>query len=101
MAKAKGDGVSKAQMVRDAVAALGDGGKPQDIQSWIADKYKTDINTTMISSYKSNMKKGGGKKGGGMRGKGGDIFADIAIVQSLLAKHGRPNLDKLIGALDK
>lgn len=97
---AKSKGTNKAQMVRDALAALGDGGKPQDIQSWIADKFKTDISTTMISSYKSNMKKGGGKKGG--RGsKSSDIFGDISAVQSLLAKHGKTNLGKLIDALDK
>jgi hypothetical protein len=99
MAKAKGEGVSKAQMVRDAVAALGDDGKPQDLQQWIADKFKTEISTTMISSYKSNMKKGAGKKGG--RGKSGDIFNDIATIQDLLGKHGRGNLEKLIVALDK
>lgn len=95
MAKSKGP--SKAKMVRDALEALGDGGKPQEIQAWIADKFKTDITTTMISSYKSNMKKGGGKKGG--RGKGGDIFGDISTVQSLLAKHGKAHLNKLIDAL--
>ena len=99
MAKAKGEGGNKAQMVRDAIAALGDDGKPQAIQSWIADKYKVDITTTMISSYKSNMmKKGSGKKGGG-RSKGGDIIDDISTVQGLLAKHGKSNLSKLIDAL--
>jgi hypothetical protein len=98
MAKSKGP--SKAKMVRDALEALGDGGKPQEIQAWIADKFKTDISTTMISSYKSNMKKGGSKKGGS-RGKGGDIFGDIASVQALLAKHGKANLVKLVDALDR
>lgn len=99
MAKAKGEGGgNKAQMVRDAMAALGEDGKPQAIQSWIADKFKVDITTTMISSYKSNMmKKGGGKKMG--RGRGGDIIDDISTVQGLLAKHGKPNLTKLIDAL--
>ena len=98
---AKSKGTNKAQMVRDALAALGDGGKPQEIQSWIADKFKTDISTTMISSYKSNMKKGGGKKGSSRGSKGGDIFGDISTVQSLLAKHGKANLNKLIDALDR
>ncbi|MFO0936667.1 MAG: hypothetical protein U0798_09170 [Gemmataceae bacterium] len=96
MAKAKAEG-NKAQMVRDAVAALGDDAKPQAIQQWIVDKHKVELNTTMISSYKSNMKKSGGKKMG--RGKGGDIFEDITVVQTLLSKHGKPNLTKLIDAL--
>ena len=98
MAKAKGEG-NKAQMVRDAVAALGDDAKPQAIQTWVAEKHKTDLSTTMISSYKSNMKKSGGKKGGRGASKGGDIFGDIATVQGLIAKHGKPNLSKLIDAL--
>ena len=96
MAKAKSEG-NKAQMVRDAVAALGDDAKPQAIQTWISEKHKTELSTTMISSYKSNMKKSGGKKGG--RGKGGDIFEDITAVQGLLSKHGKSNLGKLIDAL--
>ena len=103
MAKAKGEG-NKAQMVRDAVAALGDDAKPQAIQAWISEKHKVELTTTMISSYKSNMKKSGGKKAGRGRsssggGKGGDIFGDISTVQGLLAKHGKPNLSKLIDAL--
>src|SRR6186997_2025814 len=99
MAKRKA-GVNKAQMVRDAIAALGKDAKPVAIQAYVKDAGGPEIPTVMISSYKSNMKKGGGK--GGRRGRparsggGGGIIGDIAAVRSLLEKHGKADLVKLI-----
>ena len=105
MAKKKAEGgaekVNKAQCVRDAVAALGEDAKPQAIQQWILENHKVELNAMMISSYKSNMKKGAGKKAGKKAGagKGGDILSDIATIKGLITKHGAPNLNKLIDAL--
>jgi hypothetical protein len=99
MAKAK-DG-NKAQMVREAMAQLGNDAKPLVIQEWIMTNYKTEMEAQMISSYKSNEMKKGGSSKSSRGGKGGDIIEDISTVSNLLKKHGRSSLDKLIDALDK
>ncbi|MFO0936168.1 MAG: hypothetical protein U0798_06605 [Gemmataceae bacterium] len=105
MAKKKAEGgvekVNKAQCVRDAIAALGEDAKPQAIQQWILENHKIELNAMMISSYKSNMKKGTSKKGPKKAGsgKGHDILDDITTIKSLITKHGKPNLAKLIDAL--
>jgi hypothetical protein len=109
MAKSKG-GVNKAQLVRDAIGALGADAKPAAIQEYITKAGGPEIPAVMISSYKSNMKKKGvgsgrgRKKGSGRVGRpagsgGGDIFTDIATVRGLLDKHGKPGLVKLIDAI--
>jgi hypothetical protein len=100
----KEDGVNKAAVVREALAALGNDAKPGAIQEWIKANYKVDMEATMISSYKSNeLKKAGGAKSGrgGKGGGSGDMIGDIATVSELLKKHGRSNLTKLIDALDR
>ena len=88
MAKRKGN---KAQMVRDALAALGHDAKPAAIQEHIKSAGGPEIPTVMISSYKSSMK---AKAGGG-----GGIFGDIATVRDLIAKHGKADLVRLIDAV--
>src|SRR5262245_47993291 len=101
MAKRK-SGVNKAQMVRDAIAALGKDAKPAAIQKHIKDAGGPDIPPTMISSYKSNMKKKGGGRGRRGRparsggGGGGGIIGDIAAVRGLIERHGKADLVKLI-----
>jgi hypothetical protein len=99
----KDDGVNKAQVVREALAALGNDAKPGAIQDWIKTNYKVEMEATMISSYKSNelKKAGAGKASRGGKGGSGDLIGDIATVSDLLKKHGRSNLNKLIDALDK
>src|SRR5262245_48954983 len=103
MAKRKGN---KAQMVRDALAALGKDAKPAAIQEHIKAAGGPEIPTVMISSYKSSMKAKGGK--GGRRGRvgrpakaggGGGIIGDIAAVRGLIEKHGKADLVKLIDAV--
>ncbi|HEY2784983.1 MAG TPA: hypothetical protein VGJ05_08415 [Fimbriiglobus sp.] len=107
MAKSKA-GVNKAQLVRDAIAALGNDAKPQAIQEYIKSSGGPEIPTVMISSYKSNMKNKPGKKGrkgkagrptGGHSMKGGNVIGDIASVRDLLNKYGKPGLAKLIDAV--
>ncbi len=108
MAKSKA-GMNKAQMVRDAIAALGNDAKPQAIQEHIKAAGGPEIPTVMISSYKSNMKNKVGKKrgrkgkvgrpAGSGAAKGGDIIHDISAVRELLNKHGKPGLVKLIDAI--
>src|SRR5262245_61926332 len=65
MARTKSTGgPSKADMVRDALKELGNA-TPKEMQAYILNKYKIEINPQMLSSYKSNLSK---KKGGGKRG---------------------------------
>ena len=109
MARGKaGDGPNKAQLVRDAIAALGPKAKPLDIQKEIKDKAGVDISTQMISSYKSNEKKV--KKGGKGRGPGRpakstapagtgnklDIADDLIALRVLVKRLGATQLHKLI-----
>jgi hypothetical protein len=105
MAKRKGN---KAQMVRDALAALGKDAKPVAIQEHIKAAGGPEIPTVMISSYKSSMKAKGGRggKGGGRRGRpagsgrhGGGLIGDIATVRGLIDRHGKADLVKLIDAV--
>jgi hypothetical protein len=102
MAKRK-SGVNKAQLVRDAIAALGVSAKPQAIQEHIKSAGGPEIPTVMISSYKSNMKNKKGKVGRKGRpaggGKGGDVIGDIATVRDLVGKYGKPGLVKFIDAV--
>jgi hypothetical protein len=98
MARAKGD-VSKADMIRDAMRQLPDA-PPKDMQRYIADKYKTTISTTMISSYKSNFnrKKGGGRRGAGEAGIGSK---DLTVLRELIDRVGAPELQSVIKVLTK
>jgi hypothetical protein len=99
VAKAKG-GVSKADMIREAMRELGDAA-PKDMQRYIADKYKTTISTTMISSYKSNFnrKQGGGGRRGSAEGAIG--VKDLTVLRELIDRVGAPQLQSVIKVLTK
>ena len=99
MAKAKG-GPTKADMIRDAMREMR-GAPPKEMQRYIADKYKTTISTTMISSYKSNFKR---KKGGARRGNGGEAgigLKDLTVLRELIDRVGAPELQSVIKVLAK
>jgi hypothetical protein len=98
MAKAKG-GPSKMKMVEDSMRELGDA-TPKAIQAHIKQKYGADISTTMISSYKSNIRKKGG--GGGRGGADANVnVRDIALIRDLLNRIGANQVQALIKALTK
>jgi hypothetical protein len=98
MAKAKGE-VSKADMIRDAMRQMPDAA-PKDMQRYIAEKYKTTISTTMISSYKSNFNR---KSGGGGRGAAGGSIGvkDLTVLRELIDRVGVPQLQSVIKVLAK
>ena len=103
MAKAKANrngGPSKMKMVEDAMRELGDAA-PKAMQAYIHQKYGADIGTTMISSYKSNIR----KRGGGSGGRGGAdanvSLRDIALIRDLLNRIGANQLQALIKALTR
>lgn len=99
MAKAK-SGVSKADMIREAMRELGDAA-PKDMQRYIADKYKATISTTMISSYKSNFNR---KQGGGGRrasAEGAIGVKDLTVLREMIDRVGAPQLQSVIKVLTK
>jgi hypothetical protein len=99
MAKTKG-GVSKADMIREAMRELGDA-PPKDMQRYIADKYKTTISTTMISSYKSNFNRKSGRGGRGGAGEGNIGVKDLTVLREMIDRVGAPQLQSVIKVLTK
>ena len=106
MARAKADaggGMSKMKMVTQALQDVRDG-SPKDLQAYIKEKFGTDISTTMISSYKSNiLKKQGGGGGRGGRG-GGDSqvgVRDLTTIQDLIDRYGATGLTNLVKVLSR
>ncbi|MBX9623126.1 MAG: hypothetical protein K2X82_04865 [Gemmataceae bacterium] len=118
MARAKaaenGDGtVSQADMVRDALAALGANAKPRAIQAYVQEKHGKELSRIIISNYKSNMKKGrlGGLGGGRARGAGrprkaagagtgGSVrLDDLEAVRGLVSRLGAANVRRLVDVL--
>ena len=99
MAKTK-SGPSKADMIRDAMREMR-GAPPKEMQRYIADKYKTTISTTMISSYKSNFnrKSGGGGRGGSAEGTIG--VKDLTVLRELIDRVGASQLKSVIKVLTK
>ncbi|HVK19520.1 MAG TPA: hypothetical protein VM533_21475 [Fimbriiglobus sp.] len=98
MAKSKSD-VSKADMIRDAMRQMPNGA-PKDMQLYIAEKFKTTISTTMISSYKSNFNRKSG--GSGRAAAEGSIgVKDLTILRDLIDRVGAPQLQSVIKLLSK
>jgi hypothetical protein len=100
MAK-KGDagGLSKADMVREALRTLGNA-SPKDIQAHISGKYGVTISPTMISSYKSSILR---KQGGG-GGRGGDATVgvkDLTLLRGLIDRVGASQVQTLVKVLSK
>ena len=94
MARAKGD-VSKADMIRDAMRQMPDA-PPKDMQRYIADKYKTTISTTMISSYKSGFNRKSGRGGAGAIG-----VKDLTVLREMIDRVGASQLKSVIKVLAK
>lgn len=115
MARGKrGEGPNKAQLVRDAVAALGPKAKPKEIQKHVQEASGVVMSTGMISSYKSNMKKakkGKGRKpgrpakaatestGGGGAKAASSIADDVVLIRKLIGRLGAKQLSDLVDVL--
>lgn len=104
MAKGKAEAaeISKMDMVRQAIDTLGGDAKPKALQQHIKDEHGVEINTTMISSYKSSIgRKEGGTAGGG-RGASVDATVgvrDLSALRDLIDRVGAPQLQALIKVL--
>jgi hypothetical protein len=92
--------MSKRKMVKEAMDKLGDVG-PQEIQQYIHDTYGVDMNTGMVSSYKSGIKKQlGGFSGGRAAAESSMVsLRDIAVIRELVTKYGTPQLTQIIKTL--
>ena len=94
--KPSSDGVNKMDLVRQAMAALPDG-SPKQLQDHIKKQNGVDLKTTMISSYKSQLRR-----------KGSDVgpdatvgVRDLTALQGLIGRVGAPQLQQLIKLLAK
>jgi hypothetical protein len=88
MAKKRGDGMSKAEAVRQAIAAGVD--QPQEASAYIKEKFGLEVSPPMFSSYKSQMKKRQGGRGRRKaRGNGPAGGVDLARkVKALVDEYG-------------
>jgi hypothetical protein len=104
MARAKGGSgeVSQMHMVRTALEDLGADAKPQALQDHIKEKFKKELPKSIISNYKSNLKKkaDGGGSGGGGRGRkigGGSLRVEhFEQVRTLVSQLGAEQVKRLI-----
>jgi hypothetical protein len=114
MARGKsGEGPSKMQLVRDAIAELGPKAKPKEIQAKVQEAGGILMGTGMISSYKSLLgkpKKGKGRKPGRPAKdpsaapstpskSGSNITEDIVLIRKLIGRLGAKQVSDLIDAL--
>jgi hypothetical protein len=103
MAKNK---ITIVQMVKSALEELGPDAKPLAIQDNIKTKYGKELSTTIISNYKSVMKKkaeeGGEKKKGGpgrppkSASAGSIAIQDIEELKKLVEKMGAGSVKALL-----
>ena len=108
MARTKSNGVNKADLVRKALEQLGDNAKPKAIQELLKMQHGIDMNTGMISAYKSNAAKkaagaGASTSSAGRKRVGADSvnLSDLHAVQELLHRMGPDHLTQLIKLLGK
>ncbi|QJW93834.1 hypothetical protein [Frigoriglobus tundricola] len=105
MAKAKPEvseaKVTQIEMVRAALEEFGPDAKPQPMQTFILEKFNTELAPNIISNYKSVLKrKGGGAVAGiagGRRGrKSGAQFSDLETIRGLVTRLGAEQVKKLV-----
>ena len=95
---------SKMKMVQAALESIGHDASPAQIQPWIRERYQTEIDKQMISSYASQTRRklfGVMKPSlSGEEGQGGGLGArELAVLQSLLRKVGPTELQNYIKLL--
>lgn len=102
MARPKGDSLSSMEMVRQTMEELGYDAKPSEIHEKIKEKFNKEIPTTIISNYKSVIKKKLGLNGSG-RGKG-DMdsipLQDLKVLRDLVNRLGSKQVRKLVDMFD-
>jgi len=105
---AKGDKAaglpSKTALVKEAMEALGGNPGPNEIIEYVKSNHKTELDYSLVASYKSNILKKEGQSTGSKRGRkpgsgsgGGTVdINDLLAVRELLNRLGKDQLHKLI-----
>lgn len=104
MAKSKTEAkpsMSQRKMVEAALDALGAEAGPKELMDYIHTTFNANLKSTIISSYKSQIRaKAEGR--GGMAGISGTVdLKDMAQVKELLNRLGAPQLQSMIKVLSK
>jgi len=98
----------KMDMVRGALATLGPDAKPEKIHEHILTTYNEDLPKTIISNYKSNIKRKGevvstagspGRPGRKPAGNGEIRIDDLETVRSLVGRLGADHVRRLVDVL--
>ncbi len=104
MARGKAEGkISKRKMVEQAMGAIPDG-KPGELRDYISKSHGVDISPQMISSYRSNLKRGVTGAGPGRPALPPDAtigIRDLQTIRDLVARVGVAQLHALIKMLGK
>ncbi len=98
MARGKSDDKpTQKEMVQAALDDKGWKVKAVELQGFINEKYGVELRTSLISNYKSIIKREGGKRGGRKPGrKGGVQFSDLETVRGLVERLGADQVKKLV-----
>jgi hypothetical protein len=104
-----GANISKMEGVRRALRALGRDAAPKDIQEYLRNEFAIDMDTTMISNYKSSLKSSGksaiirkpGVRMSIARPAGGITVEDIRAVKAVVQKLGASKVRQLADVLGK
>jgi hypothetical protein len=110
MARPKAGSISQMDMVRAALQELGPGAKLQAIQDHIKTTHGKELSKSIISNYKSNMKRKGELKGARRGRKPGPVAAagktggsvrldDLEVVRGLVSRLGADQLKRLVAVL--
>lgn len=96
---------SQIKMVKAALDELGADAKPQQLQDRIREKFRTELSKSIISNYKSTLKRKGELGGPGVvsrgrRGGSGTIqLEDLETVRGLVSRLGAEQVRRLVEVL--
>lgn len=98
---ASGEKVNKMECVRQVLDQVGYEAKPREIQDAVKEKFGFEMDTNMISNYKSYLAKRASGQSGLLRGvrgrrKGGDItIDDVRTIRDLTQRLGAERIREL------
>lgn len=91
------NGISQLEMVRRSIELLGIEAKPEDIQAQIKFIFKKELPVTIISNYKSVLKRKLGRtKSAGRATTSGVQLTDLETVRALVGRLGSQQVKKLV-----
>ena len=114
-----GQGVTKLEAVKQALAQLGNDAKPQPIKEFVKSKFSLDMPTQLISNYKTVLAKKAGRQGAIIRrpeeqaavpagairqaapagGAGGITLDEVRAVKAIVDRIGADRVRELAAVL--